>query len=263
MPRAPTRVTDRMSAVHSGGGAPTTWDDVAVGTSWELDEAYPQSTAVSGPGSNHRSGRLRLLERKHRRPRQWHRPAVRHQLQYVCRSHAASEQSDNVEGLPLPPNGSRPGNSSAERELHAPEANGAFSMRRSLGIQGGRSPLRNAAQCRHCSLEWFSLYEGDNERLMFGVLFAQNSANNRRELGIHNLSARTSGAHTGIAPVAGTKHPYHRQSGLHDRLCLAVCQSEPDRRRSRMALCNAGLHERAFRTAFRLWRRFADLRAIN
>lgn len=191
----------------SGGSGATTWDDLAVGTSWEaVQRAYPQSTPVSGAdviiaredfdyGNGNVVGQSSGFG--------WDFDNSTANDAFIGRTQLASNW-DNVEGWPyIFSKRLTTWNSSAKREYLATEADGAFSGTSNYKVVYYRFEMQRSAD--NVSWSGLSLYDGNNERLMFGVPFAQNPANNRREIGIHNLGANQWN-YTGIAPVAGTKY---------------------------------------------------------
>ncbi|MBK8090413.1 MAG: PQQ-dependent sugar dehydrogenase [Verrucomicrobiaceae bacterium] len=200
-----------MSALRlgSGGSAPTTWDDVAVGSSWgAMQKAYPQSTAVTGAdvliaredfdgengnivGSDGGIG--------------WDFDNSTTNDAFIGHTQTPSNW-DNVEGWPyIFSKRLTTWNSSAKREYHGTEAQGAFSNATSSQYKVVYYRFEMQRSADNVSWSGLSLYEGNNERLMFGVPFAQNPSSNRREFGIHNLGANQWN-YSGIAPVAGLKY---------------------------------------------------------
>ena len=99
-----------------------------------------------------------------------------------------------------------------------------------------------------------SLYDGKNERLMFGVPFALNPTRSRRELGIHNLGANQRND-TGLEPVAGTKYVIITKVDY----TTIMGKPEPRQQRTRDTECRHGLHECSLRHPLRLRWRFADV----
>lgn len=192
----------------SGGSGATTWDDVAVGTSWQaVQRAFPTSTAASGdqiiaienfdyPDGNivgHDSGSGFDFDNDNTSGG------------FVGHTQLVSNW-DNVEGWPYVfSNRLATWGSSAKREHHLTEAEGSFSN--AATSQYKTIYYRFEMQRSAAGVEWsgVSLYEGSNERLMFGVPFAMNPSSNRRELGIHNLGANQ-WSYTGMEPVAGMKY---------------------------------------------------------
>ena len=192
----------------SGGSGSTTWDDVAVGTGWAaIQRAYPQSTAASGADQiiaredfDYSNGNIVGNDSGIG----WDFDNQNGST-FVGNTQLASNW-DNVEGFPyIFSNRLTTWNSSAKREYHSPEADGVFSSATASEYKVVYYRFEMQRSADNVSWSGLSLYDGNNERLMFGVPSAQNPANNRRELGIHNLGANQWN-YTGIAPVAGTKY---------------------------------------------------------
>ncbi|MFN7561792.1 MAG: PQQ-dependent sugar dehydrogenase, partial [Prosthecobacter sp.] len=193
----------------SGGSGATTWDDLAVGTSWgAIQAAYPISTPVSGADV--------IIAREdfdydngnvvgHSSGFGWDFDNSTTNNAFIGRTQTPSNW-DNVEGWPYVfSKRLTTWNSSAKREFETPEADGSFSNAAASNYKVVYYRFEMQRSADNVSWSGLSLYDGNNERLMFGVPFAQNPANNRRELGIHNLGANQWN-YTGIAPVAGTKY---------------------------------------------------------
>jgi glucose/arabinose dehydrogenase len=191
----------------SGGTGATTWDDLAVGTSWgAIQAAYPISTPVSGTDV--------IIAREdfdydngnvvgHSSGFGWDFDNSTTNNAFIGRTQTPSNW-DNVEGWPyIFSKRLTTWNSSAKREFETPEADGTFSASSNYKVVYYRFEMQRSAD--NVSWSGLSLYDGNNERLMFGVPFAQNPANNRRELGIHNLGANQWN-YTGVEPVAGLKY---------------------------------------------------------
>jgi glucose/arabinose dehydrogenase/mono/diheme cytochrome c family protein len=200
-----------MSAVRlgSGGSAPTTWDDVAVGSSWgAMQRAYPVSTAVSGANQiiareefDYDNGNILGSDSGIG----WDFDNSTTNNAFIGRTQTPSNW-DNVEGWPyIFSKRLTTWNSSAKREFETPEADGSFSNAAASNYKVVYYRFEMQRSADNVSWSGLSLYDGNNERLMFGVPFAQNPANNSREFGIHNLGANQWN-YTGIAPVAGTKY---------------------------------------------------------
>lgn len=199
-----------MSAVRlgSGGSAPTTWDDVAVGSSWgAMQRAYPVSTAVSGANQiiareefDYDNGNILGSDSGIG----WDFDNQNGDA-FVGRTQLASNW-DNVEGWPYVfSKRLTTWNSSAKREYNVNEGNGIFSNAATSEYKTVYYRFEMQRSADNVSWSGLSLYEGTNERLMFGVPFAMNPASSRRELGIHNLGANQWN-YTGLEPVAGTKY---------------------------------------------------------
>jgi uncharacterized repeat protein (TIGR03806 family) len=193
----------------SGGTGATTWDDLAVGTSWgAIQAAYPVSTPVSGADViiaredfDYDNGNVVGQSSGFG----WDFDNSTTNNAFIGRTQTPSNW-DNVEGLPyIFSKRLSTWNSSAKREYNVNEVNGVISnvATSEYKVVYYRFEMQRSAD--NVSWSGLSLYDGNNERLMFGVPFAQNPANNRRELGIHNLGANQWN-YTGIAPVAGTKY---------------------------------------------------------
>lgn len=199
-----------MSAVRlgSGGSGATTWDDVAVGSSWgAMQKAYPQNTAASGPHQiialenfdydnddivNSDSGIGWDFDNQNGDT-------------FVGRTQLPSNW-DNVEGFPYVfSKRLTTWNSSAKREYSATEADGSFSNAATSEYKTLYYRFEMQRSADNVSWSGLSLYDGNNERLMFGVPSAQNPSSSRRELGIHNLGANQWN-YTGMEPVAGLKY---------------------------------------------------------
>ena len=192
----------------SGGSGATTWDDVAVGTSWQaVQRAFPTSTAASGdqiiaienfdyPDGNivgHDGGSGFDFDNNNTGGG------------FVGHTQLVSNW-DNVEGWPYVfSDRLATWGSSSKREYHLTEAEGSFSN--AATSQYKTIYYRFEMQRSAASVEWsgLSLYEGNSERLMFGVPFAMNPSSNRRELAIHNLFTNQ-WSYSGLEPVAGTKY---------------------------------------------------------
>jgi len=199
-----------MSAVRlgSGGTAATTWDDVAVGSSWgAMQKAYPQSTAAPGPNQiiaredfDYDNGNIVGSDSG----LGWDFDNQNGDA-FVGRTQLPSNW-DNAEGWPyIFSKRLTTWNSAAKREYNATEANGSFSNAVTSEYKTLYYRFEMQRSADNVSWSGLSLYDGNNERLMFGVPFAMNPANSRREFGIHNLGANQWN-YTGIAPVAGTKY---------------------------------------------------------
>jgi uncharacterized repeat protein (TIGR03806 family) len=191
----------------SGGTSATTWDDVAVGTGWEaIQRAYPQSTAVSGADViiaredfDYANGNILGSDSGFG----WDFDNSTTNDAFIGRTQLASNW-DNVEGWPyIFSKRLTTWNSSAKREYETPEADGTFSASSNYKVVYYRFEMQRSAD--NVSWSGLSLYDGNNERLMFGVPFALNPASSRRELGIHNLGANQWN-YTGLEPVAGLKY---------------------------------------------------------
>ena len=199
-----------MSAVRlgSGGSAPTTWDDVAVGSSWgAMQRAYPVSTAVSGANQiiaredfDYDNGNILGSDSGIG----WDFDNQNGDA-FVGRTQLASNW-DNVEGWPYVfSKRLTTWNSSAKREYNVNEVNGVISNAATSEYKTVYYRFEMQRSADNVSWSGLSLYDGNNERLMFGVPFAMNPASSRRELGIHNLGANQWN-YTGLEPVAGTKY---------------------------------------------------------
>lgn len=193
----------------SGGTGQTTWDDVAVGTSWAaIQRAYPSITAASGPHQviavenfDYPDGNIL-----------GHDGGLGFDFDnnntgggFVGKTQTVSNW-DNVDGWPYVfSNRLATWGTSAKREYDSPEADGSFSN--AATSQYKTIYYRFEMQRSASTVEWsgLSIYDGNAERLMFGVPFATNPSSSRRELGIHNLGANQ-WSFTGIPPVAGTKY---------------------------------------------------------
>ncbi|MBK8038933.1 MAG: PQQ-dependent sugar dehydrogenase [Verrucomicrobiaceae bacterium] len=193
----------------SGGTGATTWDDLAVGTSWgAIQAAYPVSTPVTGADViiaredfDYDNGNVVGQSSGFG----WDFDNSTTNNAFIGRTQTPSNW-DNVEGLPyIFSKRLSTWNSSAKREYNVNEVNGVISnvATSEYKVVYYRFEMQRSAD--NVSWSGLSLYDGNNERLMFGVPFAQNPANNRRELGIHNLGANQWN-YTGIEPVAGTKY---------------------------------------------------------
>lgn len=193
----------------SGGSGATTWDDLAVGTSWgAIQAAYPVSTPVSGADViiaredfDYDNGNVVGQSSGFG----WDFDNSTTNNAFIGRTQTPSNW-DNVEGWPyIFSKRLTTWNSSAKREFETPEADGSFSNAAASNYKVVYYRFEMQRSADNVSWSGLSLYDGNNERLMFGVPFAQNPANSRRELGIHNLGANQWN-YTGIAPVAGTKY---------------------------------------------------------
>ena len=201
-----------MSAVRlgSGGGGATTWDDVAVGSSWgAMQKAYPQNLPASGPNQiiareefNYDNGNILNSDN-----------GIGWDFDnnndggagFVGRTQLVSNW-DNVEGFPYVfSKRLATWNSSAKREYNATEANGSFSNAATSEYKTLYYRFEMQRSADNVTWSGLSLYDGGTELLMFGVPFALNPSSSRRELGIHNLGANQWN-YTGTAPVAGTKY---------------------------------------------------------
>ncbi|MES2598447.1 MAG: PQQ-dependent sugar dehydrogenase [Verrucomicrobiota bacterium] len=206
-----TYITDGWSSairLGSGGPAATTWDDVAVGTSWKaLQRAYPQNIAATGPNQivgvdNFDYGDGNILG---------HDSGTGFDFDnqngdaFVGHTQVASNW-DNVDGFPyIFSNRLATWNTSAKREFNATEANGTFGSAGTLQYKTLYYRFEMNRSAANVSWSGLSLYENNTERLMFGVPFALNPSSNRREVGIHNLGANQ-WSYTGMVPVAGLKY---------------------------------------------------------
>ena len=124
---------------------------------------------------------------------------------FVGRTQLASNW-DNVEGWPYVfSKRLTTWNSSAKREYNVNEVNGVISNAATSEYKAVYYRFEMQRSADNVSWSGLSLYDGNNERLMFGVPFAMNPASSRRELGIHNLGANQWN-YTGLEPVAGTKY---------------------------------------------------------
>lgn len=199
-----------MSAIRlgSGGSAPTAWDDVVVGSSWgAVQRAFPVSTAVSGPNQiiaredfDYDNGNIVGSDSGIG----WDFDNQNGDA-FVGRTQLASNW-DNVEGWPyIFSKRLATWNSSAKREYNANEVNGVISNAATSEYKTVYYRFEMQRSADNVSWSGLSLFDGNNERLMFGVPFAQNPASSRRELGIHNLGANQWN-YTGLAPVAGLKY---------------------------------------------------------
>jgi glucose/arabinose dehydrogenase len=191
----------------SGGSGATTWDDLAVGTSWgAIQAAYPVSTPVIGANViiaredfDYDNGNVVGQSSGFG----WDFDNSTTNNAFIGRTQTPSNW-DNVEGWPyIFSKRLTTWNSSAKREYNVNEVNGVISSTSNYQVVYYRFEMQRSAD--NVSWSGLSLYDGNNERLMFGVPFAQNPANNRRELGIHNLGTNQWN-YTGLEPVAGTKY---------------------------------------------------------
>jgi hypothetical protein len=192
----------------SGGSGATTWDDVAVGTSWggaaaglspparreggdqiiaREDFDYPDGNIV-GHDSGSAGTSTMTTPRRLRRP------------------HAAREQTGTTSkvGRTSFPNASRPGTA---RQTRVSSHRIRWQLQQCRTSQYKTIYYRFEMQRSATSVSWsgLSLYEGNNERLMFGVPFAHESGE-QPPRARHSQSRGESVELHRPQPVAGTKY---------------------------------------------------------
>jgi glucose/arabinose dehydrogenase len=194
----------------SGGTGATTWDGLAVCTSWAaLQQAYPTPQPVSGPdvvigtdAFDYDAGAIAG------RDGGTHFDFDNQNADAFVGYTQLSSAWQNVVGAPFVDGGRfmlSTQESSARRTYGRSEANGSFSSAASSEykqlfyrfemIRGGDATTWSGA----------SVYDGNSERILFGVPFAANPASGQREFAIHNLVNDT-WSYTGIVPVAGARY---------------------------------------------------------
>lgn len=195
----------------SGGTGQTVWDNAVIGTSWSaVQRAYPINVPASGadeivgmdtfdyPGGNivNRDGGTAWDFDNNNGD------------SFVGHTQIQSNW-DNVQGFPYV-DGDRTSlatwESSTKREYAAPtESNGTFSN--AATSQYKQLYYRFEMQRSGLGVTWsgVSVYDGTNERILFGVPFATNPSSGVRELAIHNLGTNTH-TFTGMAPVIGARY---------------------------------------------------------
>ncbi|QDT07446.1 Quinoprotein glucose dehydrogenase B precursor [Rubripirellula lacrimiformis] len=200
---------DSSSAVSlsSGGSAPTSWDDLCVGTSWSaIQRAFPQRTPASNPdvvianeNFDYRGGTISGLN-----------GGVGWDFDnengdgFVGHTQQVSAWS-NVYGKPFLFSG-RLGteHSSAKRGYGSSNDDCLFSSNPSSAFQ--TLYYRFEMQRTGANITWsgMSVYDDDTERFLVGVPFAANSSSGQRELGIHDLGNNTY-SYSGIEPEPDKK----------------------------------------------------------
>lgn len=197
----------------SGGTGQTVWDNAVIGTSWSsVQRAYPTPVPASGPDEvvgmetfDYPGGNI--VNRDGGTAWDFDNNTGGG---FVGHTQIQSNW-DNVQGFPYI-DGDRTSlatwESSTKREYAAPtEADGTFSN--AATSQYKQLYYRFEMVRSGLGVTWsgVSVYDGTNERILFGVPFAVNPSSGVRELAIHNLGTNTH-AFTGIVPVDGARYNF-------------------------------------------------------
>jgi hypothetical protein len=218
----------------SGGSGATTWDDLAVGTSWgAIQAAYSISTPVSGADViiaredfDYDNGNVVGQSSGFG----WDFDNSTTNNAFIGRTQTPSNW-DNVEGWPyIFSKRLTTWNSSAKREYETPEADGTFSNAAASNYKVVYYRFEMQRSADNVSWSGLSLRRQQRAPHVRCALCAKSGEQPSRAR--HSQSRRESVELHGHRSGGGHEVSHHRQIRLHDWFRVAVCESEPHGRRT-------------------------------